>query len=176
MVRVETDDLIRVEGYEVAVDSARSWVVTFEVRLDDKWRTRQAEVVVVEDERSRQVLIESDGEGEWHLDGAPAPELDGCFDVDIAATPYTNTFVIRRLGIPVGEVAKVKAAWVRIPELEVAAMDQTYLHLGPLDGTDRYEYRAENAGKGRVIDVDEDGVALTYEGFARRLHPPRDIT
>jgi hypothetical protein len=65
----------------------------------------------------------------------------------------------------------VRAAWVGIPDLEVAAVEQTYRHLEPLDGTDRYEYRSETADEGRVIEVDEDGVALTYEGLARRVHP-----
>lgn len=171
LIRVETGDLIRVEGYEVAVADARSWVVTFEVRLDDRWRTRRAEIVVVEDGQSRQVLLEGDGEGQWYLNGVPAPELDGCLDVDIAATPFTNTFVICRLAIPVGGVRTVRAAWVGIPDLEVAAVEQTYRHLEPLDGTDRYEYRSETADEGRVIEVDEDGVALTYEGLARRVHP-----
>lgn len=171
LVRVESGDAIRVEGYEVAVDGARSWVVTFDVRLDDRWRTREAEIVVKEDQQSRRVHLESDGEGGWDLDGVPTPALDGCLDVDIAATPFTNTFVIRRLDIPVGEVGNVKAVWVGVPDLEVAAMDQTYRHLDPLAGTDRYEYRSETSSDGWVIEVDEDGVALSYEALARRVHP-----
>jgi hypothetical protein len=54
-------------------------------------------------------------------------------------------------------------------------MDQTYVHLEQLDGTDRYEYRSGSSEDGWIIEVDEDGVALDYEGFARRLHPKRVV-
>ncbi len=144
---------------------------SFRVLLDEDWRTRRAEIVVVDDHGHREILIESDGEGTWSLNGSLAPELDGCLDVDIAATPFTNTFVIRRLELPVGGVGEVRVAWVSVPSLEVAAMDQTYVHLEQLDGPDRYEYRSSSSENGWIIEGDEDGVALDYEGFAHRLHP-----
>lgn len=142
----------------------------FDVRLDDEWRTRRAEIAVTGD-HPRHVLLESDGEGSWHIDGAPAPELSGCLDVDIAATPFTNTFVIRRLELPVGGFGELRVVWVDVPDLDVAAVDQTYVHLQPLDGVDRYEYRSDDTEDGWVIEVDQDGIALDYEGFARRLYP-----
>lgn len=152
-------------------DAGKSWVVAFEVQLDEGWRSRRAEVAVHDDHGSRQLVLESDGNGTWHVNGSLAPELQGCLDVDIAATPFTNTFVIRRLGLPVGRVGEVEVAWVSVPELEVAAVKQSYAHLEPKSGTDRYEYRARGSIDGWVIEVDEGGVALDYEGFARRLHP-----
>ncbi len=170
-VRLETEAPILVEGYEVAVDGDESWVVTFKVQLEEGWRTRLAEIAVIDGLGSRELLLESDGKGNWHLNGSPAPELSGCLDVDIAATPFTNTFVIRRLRLPVGRVGEVRAVWVSIPHLEVAAVEQSYVHLEPRDGTDRYEYRVGGSIEGWVIEVDEDGVALDYEGFARRVHP-----
>ena len=175
LVRLETEHLIQVEGYEIAVNDQQSWAVTFQVRLDSAWRTRYAEIVVVDDQGSRQVSLEANGEGNWYLNGTPAAELDGCLDVDIAATPFTNTFVIRRLELPVGEVGEVRVAWVSVPSLEVAAMDQTYVHLEQLDGRDRYEYRSGSSEDGWNIEVDEDGVVLDYEGFAHRLHPKRAV-
>ena len=169
--RFEADDSIRVEGHEVIVDAGVSWVVAFEVQLDEGWQSRRAEVVVHGDHGSRELVLESDGNGNWQVNGSPAPELRGCLDVDIAATPSTNTFVIRRLGLPVGRIGEVRVVWVSIPALEVAAVEQSYTHLEPRNGIDRYEYRSRGSIDGWVIEVDEDGVALDYEGFARRLHP-----
>jgi hypothetical protein len=149
--------------------------VSFRVLLDQEWRTRRAEIALVDDSGDRDIILESDGEGTWSLNGSPASELQGCLDVDIAATPFTNTFVIRRLGLPVGGVGEVRVVWVDVPSLEVAAMNQTYSHLERLDRTDRYEYRSSSSEAGRIIEVDEDGVALEYEGFASRLHPGRTV-
>lgn len=171
LVRLVAGDPIRVEGHEVAVDSGEAWAVTFQVELDRGWRTRVAQVAVVDDASERKLLLEADGEGNWLRDGVPSPELQGCLDVDIAATPFTNTFVIRRLGLSVGETAEIRAAWVGVPDLDVGALEQIYVRLQPRDGLDRYEYRANGSANGWIIEVDQDGVAMDYEGFARRIHP-----
>jgi uncharacterized protein len=171
LVCLDKGDPIRVEGREVVVEEGAAWAVTFRVELDGGWRTRLAHMAVVDDGGERTLLLEADGEGNWLRDGTPFPELQGCLDVDIAATPFTNTFVIRRLGLSVGETAEIRAAWVGVPDLEVEPLDQIYRRLQPRDGVDRYEYRASGASQGWIIEVDQDGVSIDYEGFARRIHP-----
>jgi hypothetical protein len=171
LVYLDTGDPIRVEGWEVVVEEGAAWAVTFRVELDRGWRTRLAHMAVVDDGGERTLLLEADGEGNWLRDGTPFPEFQGCLDVDIAATPFTNTFAIHRLELPAGETAEIRAAWVGVPHLEVEALEQTYLRLQPRDGVDRYEYRASGASEGWIIQVDQDGVAIDYEGFARRIHP-----
>ena len=47
--------------------------------------------------------LESDGEGHWQENGKDRPDLHGCIDIDIQATPFTNTLPIRRLGLKTGE-------------------------------------------------------------------------
>lgn len=171
LVRLDMGDPTRVEGHEVAVDKGQAWAVTFRVELDQGWRTRVVHLAVVGDAGEGTLVLEADGEGNWLRDGTPFPELEGCLDIDIAATPFTNTFVIRRLGLSVGETADIRAAWVGVPHLEVEALEQTYVRLDPLDGHDRYEYRASGAAEGWIIEVDQDAVAMDYEEFARRIHP-----
>jgi hypothetical protein len=168
---LDSGDVIRVDGREVAVHQGEAWAVSFRVELDRGWRTRLAEIAVVDDRGERTLLLEADGEGNWHRNETPFPELQGCLDVDIAATPFTNTFVIRRLGLSVGESSEIRAAWVGVPHLEVETLEQTYLHLQPQAGLDRYEYRSNGASEGLIITVDQDGVAIDYERFARRVHP-----
>ena len=44
--------------------------------------------------------LESDGEGRWtDAAGKPLPALDGCIDIDLSASPLTNTLPVRRCGI-----------------------------------------------------------------------------
>ena len=48
--------------------------------------------------------LRSDGLGRWtHHDGKPLPEFDGCLDVDLAGSPFTNTLPIRRLWPDLGQ-------------------------------------------------------------------------
>ena len=100
------------------------------------------------------------------------PDLDGCVDVDIAATPLTNTFPIRRLAhLAVGEAATSAVAWVDVPALDVTRVEQTYERLPDRDGLAAWRYSDPLHGA-FVLTVDDEGLVVDYEGFARRIPTP----
>ena len=88
-----------------------------------------------------------------------APLPDGCVDVDLGFTPSTNTLPIRRLGLKVGEEAKVSAAWLRYPQLTLERLDQTYRRTGELT----WQYTSATGFAG-ALEVDEHGLVRRYEG------------
>jgi hypothetical protein len=141
---------------------------TFSVVVGTGWVTRHVEVSAVSAAgETRRVLHAEDGR--WTVDGAARPDLDGCLDVDIAATPLTNTFPIRRLAhLEVGEQATSGVAWVEVPALRVTRVDQTYERLADQDGLARWRYSDPLHGA-FVLSVDTDGLVVDYEGFARRI-------
>ena len=53
-------------------------------------------------------------------------ELAGCLDVDISATPFTNTLALRRLDLQPGENASLTVAYVKLPELTFRPVSQRY--------------------------------------------------
>ena len=86
-------------------------------------------------------------------------------DVDVAATPLTNTFPIRRFAdLAVGESRTTPVAWVEVPSLRVLRVEQTYERLG--SRTWRYSDPQHGAF---VLEVDSDGVVDRYERFAVRI-------
>ena len=88
---------------------------TFSVVVGADWVTRRVEVAAVSAAGETRRVLEA-VDGRWTVDGAPRPDLDGCVDVDIAATPLTNTFPIRRLAhLAVGEPADVRSRLGRRP-------------------------------------------------------------
>jgi hypothetical protein len=115
------------------------------------------------------VTLSVDSERRWHVGGAHRPDLDGCLDVDIAATPLTNTFPIRRLArLGEGDAVTSPVAWVGVPDLGITRVDQTYHRLAPVGGLDAWEYSDPTHGAFRLT-VDADGLVVEYEGFARRV-------
>src|SRR5690606_29526149 len=128
------------------------------VEVDDAWRTRRAEV---SDGAGTRVLA-SDGSGMWWRDDHPAPDLAGCLDVDIEATPVTNALPIRRAGD--GPVA---AAWIRVPGPAVEPLEQAYAD----DGGGHWTYRSSGGFVG-VLTVDDDGLVVDY----RQRHPDGTTT
>ena len=166
----QADDGWVFHGCEVLAGPAVHLACWFRVLLDRDWLTHEVEVRAVDIDGERVLRLAADEERRWFIDGVHRPGLDGCLDVDIAATPLTNTFPIRRLaGLPFGESVTSPIAWVDVPGLGVARVDQTYRRLAPVDGRGAWEY-SDPAHGAFTLTVDDDGLVVDYEGFARRVH------
>jgi hypothetical protein len=100
--------------------------------------------------------------GHW----SGAESLEGCLDVDIMATPFTNTLPIRRLELAPGESRRLKVAYVRLPELTVTAAEQTYTCLEKTDRLSRYRYQSGSFQAD--LEVDPQGLVLEYPNYWRR--------
>ncbi len=158
-------------GCEVLSTPTAQLACWFSVAVDDEWLTRAAEVRAVDGDGERTLSLTADDRRRWLVDGLHRPDLDGCLDVDVAATPLTNTFPIRRLaGLAVGESTTSPVAWIDVPALEVTRVDQTYRRLEQVTGRDAWEY-SDPAHGAFTLTVDPDGLVVDYEGFARRIGP-----
>jgi uncharacterized protein len=152
-------------GAEVLAGEGTLMSCSFRVELDHAWATRQVEVQSVSAEGERRLVLSADDDHRWRRGGERAPDLDGCVDVDIAATPLTNTFPIRRLAaLPAGAAVTFPVAWVDVPALGVNRVDQTYRRLGAV----RWVY-ADRAHGSFLLTVDDDGLVVDYTGFATRV-------
>jgi hypothetical protein len=148
-------------------EDGRPFRLTYRLTWDDSWWVRDVHLVVATERSTRSLSLHTDGERHWrHDDGRPIPELDGCVDVDIWPTPFTNTFPIRRERMAVGERRQFVMAWVYAPELTVHPVPQAYTRLA-----DRL-YLFENldgSGFRTELAVDEAGIVLDYPGLFRRV-------
>jgi hypothetical protein len=151
-------------------EHGRPFRLTYQLTWDEAWRLRDARLVVTTERATRSLRLETDGQGHWRDGDARAlPDLDGCLDIDIWPTPFTNTFPIRRQPLAIGERREFVMAWVAAPELTVRPMRQGYTRLADrrylFENLDGSGFRAE-------LPVDEDGVVLDYQGVFRRIGPP----
>lgn len=137
--------------------------VHYVVRVDERWRLRQ--FLLFRDLPDPDLWLGVDPAGRWgELNGARRPELDGCTEVDLACTPFTNTLPIRRLRIEVGDTADLLVARVDHETLEVRPERQRYTKLA----VQRWRYEDES-GFSAELEVDEHGLVLDYPGLFRRL-------
>ena len=68
----------------------------YRVECDAHWHVTHAVLKVM---GGGTLELRGDGAGHWRDgSGRALPELDGCIDIDIAATPFTNSLPIGRLG------------------------------------------------------------------------------
>lgn len=135
----------------------------YRICCDAGWRVRAVEVHAA---GGQSQVLTSDGGGNWRDgDGLVLAELSGCIDVDISATPFTNTLPIRRLGAGLRERTGISVVYIPVPTLAPRPMPQAYTRLA--DG--RYLYEGPLGGFQAALEVDEDGVVLHYPALFRRL-------
>jgi len=162
-------------GQEVMVAPEDTIGCAFAVELDDEWFTTHVIVTSIDREAARAVELRRDGTNHWWRDGERATDLDGCRDVDIAATPLTNTFPVNRLReLPVGESWTGPVAWVEVPTLQVLRVEQTYTRLPAPDDpftAAAWEYHDDTHGSFKIT-TDAHGLVVDYENFAARIREP----
>lgn len=129
------------------------------------WSTRSVALTQTFGGSRTALRLDHDGAGRWWRDGAEAPALAGCTDVDLGVSPSTNALPINRLGLPVGAEATIRAAWVLFPSLEVNPAEQSYARLEPA----LYRYRSVASGFEATVAVDADGLPTDYSDIWRRI-------
>ncbi len=132
----------------------------YELEVRGEWATRRLRVEVG---GVGSVELRHDGKGSW-TGVKNAAELEGALDCDLAFSPLTNLMPIRRhrLHEQPGTV-DFAMAWVSLPDLKVHRSEQRYEHLEP--GLVRFS----SDGFVADLELDADGLVVTYPGLARRL-------
>lgn len=138
------------------------------ILCDSAWRTRSARVDLQLGGERRTLHVEVGEDGEWAIGGFRHPEMRGFTDVDLSASPSTNTLALRRLGLPVGERAEIEVGWVVFPDLEVRPVRQRYHRLTE----HRYRYEGLHNGFVAEFEVDDFGLVTDYPEFWERLPDP----
>src|SRR5215212_7313394 len=123
---VTSDRCIVANGLVIGLEAGLPFRIGYEIRCDERWRVREVRAAAPDSEQPVLELL-ADGEGHWKRGGGePVPGLDGCIDVDISATPFTNTLPIRRLGLEPNQSEELTVTYVRVPELLVGPERQRY--------------------------------------------------
>lgn len=159
---------VRAEGTVVVAFDGDVLRVRYSILCDPGWRFRDATVAL---ERTGQVLhrrIARDPAGRWSIDGATRPDLTGCTDIDLMATPFTNTLPIRRLEPWSTAPATMKVAYIRVPDLDVAIAGQEYTCRDAGRTPLRFIYRNLGSGFTAELSVDRDGIVVDYGDVWRR--------
>ena len=164
LVLRERLDGIVAEGVISATVDAQHFAALYRIESDVAWRviTIQARVIGVD----AAIYLKSDGAGKWREgSGLARPDLEGAIDVDLSVTPFTNTLPIRRLDLAEGQHAEIRVVYVSFPDLNVTIDRQRYTCLKK----DQYRYESLDSEFTRDIDVDADGLIVTYPGLFRRI-------
>jgi hypothetical protein len=165
LVLNERPDGVQADSVVVGEEDGEAFAAWYRVECDSGWRVRHCRIGHVGQDSP--IELASDGTGAW-LDGSGRArhELAGAFDVDITATPFTNTLPIRRLNLRDGEASTIVVVYVRLPELTVTTSRQRYTCL---EHGRRYRFESLESAFTRELEVDADGLVVTYPDLFRRV-------
>lgn len=158
-------DAIVIRSVVIGERDASPYGVRYVIQCDPQWRMRSLDL---ESSEGRSVRLTTDGNGHWRdAEGRALPQFDGCAEVDLAGTPFTNTLPIRRAGLtPKDGTAEFSMVFVPFDSFEPFVDRQFYTCLEQ----DRL-YRFENDDRSFTADlpVDEDGLVMNYPSLFERI-------
>jgi uncharacterized protein len=139
--------------------------IHYNIEVDASWRTRKMEITKW-GEQIKTMQLHSDGNGHWSdHQGNEIPDLTGCIDVDLYASPFTNTVAIQRLALQTLQSQTINVVFVGLPELKTEQVRQKYTMIN--EGL--YRYEGLETGFTTELPVDSNHFVIDYPDFFHRI-------
>lgn len=132
--------------------------VEYHIKTNERWETMFFEINSRHSNQTQIIRYEGDGNGNWTTDGKKAEQFNGCIDIDIPLTPFTNTLPIRRLKLQHNQSQEIQVMYCDLLEQKITPVRQQYRCLSAT------EYHYENIPNDfeANIQVDESGFVVDY--------------
>jgi hypothetical protein len=135
----------------------------FVIRMSATWMVQQ--FLLFRDLEEPDLWLATDGHGRWgEMNGDHRTELDGCIDIDLPGTPFTNSILIHRLPLHVGHSSTQNVITIDTETLGVTVVPQMYTRLD----THRWQYISLLQNKTVEVSVDEFGFVIDEPGAFSR--------
>lgn len=163
-VTFQDDGLIVARGAVIGDRGGRPYGVFYRLNMDPAWRVRE---VAIGTTSGQGLHLLSDGQGRWSNGvGENLAQFDGCLDVDLAGTPFTNTLPIRRHAWNAGERAAFSMVYVPFDSFVPMLDRQVYTCREP---GRTFLYEAGDRSFSARITVDADGLVTDYQNLFQRV-------
>jgi hypothetical protein len=149
---------IRIESVVIGARGGTTYGVRYTIDCDPHWTTT---ALTLKTTSGLDLSFVSDGLGHWQdHDGHALPAFDGCMDVDLAGTPFTNTLPMRRLALrPADGTRSLDMLYISFDTFEPVRNGQFYTCLAE----DRlYRYASADRSFTADLPLDEDGLVIDY--------------
>jgi hypothetical protein len=165
---VENETGVVADSLVLGIEGTTPLRLWYQVWMDNDWNVRECLLQVV-GEKGQTVHLYTDGQGHWtDAAGVACSILDGCLDIDISRTPFTNTLPVRRLVLTPGESADLLVAYITVPDLSIRPVRQRYTCLSRTTCGGIYRYEGLETNFTVDLSVDTQGLVVDYPGIWKR--------
>jgi|ERR1700733_3302422 len=140
--------------------------IDYRVRTDRHWETRSFEIRSQLYNTLEVFEFRKEGVESWYVNGQPDERFNGCIDIDISLTPFTNTLPINRLNLSEKEDKQIKVLYLDVLGRKMMPVLQKYTKLSPTS----YKYENIPNDFEAVISVDDLGLVVDYPGLFKRTY------
>jgi hypothetical protein len=142
----------------------------YEVQCDSMYRFQRVQLQMLQPFQ-RTFTLSLGQDGAWRTaDQAVLSELSGSSDIDLSASPFTNTLPIRRLRMQPDQPVEIQVAFIELPAFSIRPERQRYTLTHRTDEYDTYRFEHLANGYSVEIRVDREGLVLDYPGLFRRVY------
>jgi uncharacterized protein len=155
---------VDIQSVIVGKYESRIYRVEYHIKTNPDWETQFVQIISRHSNREQQFRLHKYSSDRWIAEGQAVHLFDGCTDVDIAVTPFTNTLPINRLKLNLNETQQVRVVYFDLLQQEVKPVQQQYTRLDEL----KYHYENIPNDFGADITVDENGFVVDYPSLFTR--------
>ena len=130
----------------------------YHIKTNPQWETVFFEIKSQHSDQVNYFTFESDGKGNWMTDGRLAHQFQGCTDIDIPLTPFTNTLPINRLKLTPQASEHIQVIYIDLLAHRIERVTQKYTCLSETT----YHYENVPNDFEAVITVDALGLVVDY--------------
>lgn len=163
---------LQVENTEIHIDSTVLFLdskgpvkIHYHLELDNFWTTKQ---IAIQSGDGNELQLTSSGDGQWFgQDGQLLDALSGAIDIDISATPLSNSLPINRHSWQEGQARDFEMVYIAVPSMELQKVKQRYTCV---KSTNPRTFRYQSANFESLIEVDDEGFVSDYPGLFSRKY------
>jgi hypothetical protein len=160
----EATEGVWAEAVIIGKENDNAFAAQYTIACEAEWRVRKVNLSLIGNDQ--EVKLASDGLGNWSDQSGALPKLKGAIDIDISATPFTNTLPIRRLKLQTGQSANILVVYIQLPELHISIDSQRYTCL---ETNHLYRFESLDGDFVRNIETADNGLVVTYPGLFQRV-------
>ena len=142
------------------------YTVDYHLQINLDWQVLTLDLKTQLSGVQESIFLQRDEQGSWQKNGSPMPAWQGCTDLDISLTPFTNSLPINRLQLAVQEGRDIQVVYIDILRQEIRPVHQHYTRRSD------FQYKFENVPNDfeATITVDEFGLVVHYPQLFTRTH------
>ena len=165
---VDSTNGVVVNSAIVGLYNKKIYRVDYQIKLNPSWETYYCLVNSQFNNEIKKFEFEKD-QNKWLLNGEYFDSFDGCTEVDIPLTPFTNSLPINRLKLNPGQEEDIAIIYIDLLEDSIRRVKQKYRRIS----SDVYQYENIPNDFEAEIKVDDDGFVIDYpQLFTRTFRVP----